>query len=141
MSTEVSAMAPHRLCNKNGMEVDVLPYGGIIQRLTAADFNGNYADVVLGFDTVDQYLGKHPYFGALIGRYANRIANSRVEIDGNVYQLTPGKNGNHLHGGATGFDKVLWHVETSGTDEQSLRLSHYQSGWRRRLPGRTVGAG
>lgn len=124
MSFDASAIALHTLCNDNGMQVDVTPYGGIIQKLTAADRNGHYADVVLGFDSTDDYLGAHPYFGALIGRYANRIANSRAIIDGTVYPLTPGKNGDHLHGGSHGFDKVLWRVEAVGTGERSLRLSH-----------------
>ena len=124
MSIDASLIAPHRLSNDNGMQVDVSPYGGIIRKLTAVDRHGDYADVVLGFDSMDTYLGKHPYFGALIGRYANRIANSRIEIEGRTFLLAPGKNSDHLHGGARGFDRVLWCIETAGTGEQSLRLSH-----------------
>lgn len=106
------------------MQVAISPYGGIIQRITAPDRHDNYADVVLGFDTMQDYRGKHPYFGALIGRFANRIGNSRVVIDGKAYQLTPGKDGNHLHGGGTGFDKVFWKVDESATSGNSLRLTH-----------------
>jgi len=114
----------HRLRNKNGMQVSISPFGGIVQTLTAPDRHGHYADVVLGFDTMQEYRGKHPYFGALIGRFANRIGNSRVVIDGMTYHLTPGKGGNHLHGGGTGFDKVFWNVDVSATTEQTLRLTH-----------------
>lgn len=106
------------------MEVAISPYGGIVQMLTAPDRHGNYADVVLGFDSMQQYRGKHPYFGALIGRFANRIGNSRVVIEGQTYHLTPGKGGNHLHGGGTGFDKVFWNIDASATTGKSLRLTH-----------------
>ena len=114
----------HRLRNKKGMQVSISPYGGIVQTLTAPDRSGNYADVVLGFDTMQEYRGRHPYFGALIGRFANRIGNSRVVIGDTTYHLTPGKAGNHLHGGDTGFDKVFWNVDAPATTECSLRLTH-----------------
>ena len=125
----------HRLRNKKGMQVSISPYGGIVQTLTAPDRNGNYADVVLGFDTMQEYRGKHPYFGALIGRFANRIGNSRVVIDGTTYDLTPGKGGNHLHGGDKGFDKVFWHVNASAATEYSLRLTHVSTDGDEGYPG------
>lgn len=120
----VSGMDWHSLRNDNGMEVRILARGGILQALTAPDRHGNYADVLLGFDNADAYRGKHPYFGALVGRYANRIGNSRIDIDGNCYQLTPGKGGHHLHGGAKGFDKVCWTFDDSTATSRLLRLSH-----------------
>lgn len=125
----------YRLRNDNGMEVLVSAYGGIIQRLTAPDRNGRYADVVLGFDTIDGYFGKHPYFGALIGRYANRIANSRFEIKDTSYALTPGRGGHHLHGGNKGFDKLLWHAEPSEVSSRSLRLTHVSAAGNEGYPG------
>ncbi len=125
----------HRLQNSNGMEVLVSAYGGIIQSLTAADRHGRYTDVVLGFDTMDGYFGKHPYFGALVGRYANRIANSRFEIDGVTYKLTPGRGGHHLHGGDKGFDKVLWRVSPSEGSGRSLRLLHVSEDGNEGYPG------
>ncbi len=125
----------YRLQNINGMEVLVSAYGGIIQRLTAPDRDGSYADVVLGFDTMDGYFGTHPYFGALIGRYANRIANSRFGIEGTTCELTPGRGGHHLHGGNKGFDKVFWHVPPSGVSSRSLRLKHVSEDGNEGYPG------
>ena len=125
----------YRLQNDNGMEVLVSAYGGIIQRLTAPDRHGRYEDVVLGFDTMDEYFGKHPYFGAIVGRYANRIGNSRFDIGGTTYDLTPGKGGHHLHGGSKGFDKVLWRVLPSEVSSRSLRLSHVSEDGDEGYPG------
>jgi aldose 1-epimerase len=125
----------YRLQNDNGMEVLVSAYGGIIQRLTAPDRHGRYEDVVLGFDTMDGYFGKHPYFGAIVGRYANRIGNSCFDIDGATYDLTPGKEGHHLHGGNKGFDKVLWRVPPSEVSSRSLRLSHVSEDGDEGYPG------
>lgn len=132
---QASSVEPHRLRNVNGMEVAISAFGGIIQAMTAPDRLGRYADVVLGFDTAQEYRGKHPYFGALVGRYANRIGNSRVVIDGTPYHLTPGKGGHHLHGGSVGFDKAVWHVEADGTDERTLTLSHISSDGDQGYPG------
>ena len=122
----------HQLKNRNGMRVDILPLGGIIQRLTARDRKGQYADVVLGFDTQEEYERDHPYFGALIGRYGNRIANGRFSIDGQEYQLACNHGAHHLHGGQRGFDKVLWKVEADGP---SLILSHVSEDGDQGYPG------
>jgi aldose 1-epimerase len=91
------------------VEVRIMTYGGIIVSLRTPDRNGKFDDVVLGFDSVDQYIAKNtPYFGALIGRYANRIAHGSFQLDGKTY-ATPKNNGdNTLHGGIRGFDKVVW---------------------------------
>lgn len=122
----------HLLKNRNGMTVGILPLGGIIQRLTAPDREGRYADVVLGFDSEDTYSGEHPCFGALIGRYGNRIANGRFSIDGNDYQLACNNGRHHLHGGHHGFDKVVWAVEEG---DHSLALSHVSDDGDQGYPG------
>jgi aldose 1-epimerase len=96
------------LRNATGMEIDVITYGGIITSLRTPDRNGEMADIVLGFDTLDPYLAGTPYFGAIIGRYGNRIAGGRFEVDGVAYTLATNNGPNHLHGGDVGFDKVVW---------------------------------
>jgi aldose 1-epimerase len=98
------------LSNGHGMRIRVLTYGGIIQTIEAPDRRGHTADVALGFRTLDDYVTtkNSPYFGAIIGRYGNRIANGRFTLDGVTYQLAQNNNGNHLHGGNVGFDKHVW---------------------------------
>lgn len=100
-----------RLTNAGGMVVEAIGYGGIITSLRVPDRDGTMADVVLGFDSLEAYLGEHPFFGALIGRYGNRIANGRFTLEGQPYTLAKNNGPNHLHGGVRGFDKVLWHAE------------------------------
>ncbi|MGE0355250.1 MAG: aldose epimerase family protein, partial [Gemmatimonadales bacterium] len=90
------------------MEIRALTYGGIIQSIRAPDRRGRADDIVLGFDTLDGYLTDSPYFGAIIGRYANRIAGGCFELDGTEYRLATNNGPNHLHGGWRGFDKMLW---------------------------------
>jgi len=97
--------------NSRGMEVRVMNYGGIIVSLRVPDKKGVLADVVLGFDTLDAYLNNKPYFGAIIGRYANRIANGKFTLNGAGYRLARNNGMNSLHGGLKGFDKVLWRGE------------------------------
>lgn len=96
------------LSNRNGMEAKITNYGGIVVSLTAPDRNRKFADVVLGFNDLDSYLKGHPYFGALIGRYGNRIAKGRFTLNGVDYKLAVNNGENHLHGGIMGFDKVVW---------------------------------
>ncbi len=93
------------------LEVAVLTYGGIVQSLHAPDRDGRRADVVLGFEDVRRYQDASPYFGALIGRYANRIAQGRFELDGRTYELPVNNGPNTLHGGTEGFDKRIWDAE------------------------------
>ncbi len=93
------AVQQYVLRNSQGMEVRLLNYGGIITHLFAPDKNGDLTDVVLGFDELDPYLTDSPYFGALIGRFGNRIAAGRFELDGIEYQLDQNDGENHLHGG------------------------------------------
>jgi aldose 1-epimerase len=95
--------------------VRALDYGGIIMSLLTPDRAGRFANIVLGYDTEEKYLDNRRYFGAIIGRYANRIARGRFSLDGNVYQLATNQGTNHLHGGIKGFDKVVWSAETFRT--------------------------
>jgi aldose 1-epimerase len=99
------------LTNSRGVEVRALTYGGIIVSLRVPDRAGRLDDVVLGYDDLRGYLRKSPYFGAVVGRFANRIARGRFTLDGRDHQLTVNEPRNHLHGGARGFDKVLWTAE------------------------------
>lgn len=98
------------LRNGRGMEMVVFNRGGIIQSLIVPDRDGLLADVTLGFDTIDEYAGDTNYFGALVGRYANRIAGGRFEIDGVEYQLPRNNGNNHLHGGPSGFHTREWNA-------------------------------
>jgi aldose 1-epimerase len=102
------------LRNTKGMLVKILDFGGIIREIHVPDRHGQFADVALGFDTLAPYLKDSPYFGALIGRYGNRIGKGRFTLDGKRYQLALNDGGNHLHGGAPGFDKVLWRAAVEG---------------------------
>jgi len=94
--------------NAAGITVKVLTYGGIIQSLTTPDRTGALDDIVLGFDTLAPYEDKSPYFGAIIGRYGNRIAKGRFTLDGKTYTLATNNGPNHLHGGVKGWDKKVW---------------------------------
>jgi len=99
------------LKNRDGMEVRITNYGGIITHLFVPDRDGKSDDVVLGFDSLQGYLQEIPYFGALVGRYANRIAKGKFSIDGKEYTLATNNGPNHLHGGLKGFDKAIWEAE------------------------------
>ena len=104
----------YTLRNARGGQVQITNYGGIVTALRVPDKNGARGDVVLGFSTLGGYLGDKAgtYFGALVGRYANRIAKGRFALDGKSYQLATNNAPNHLHGGVRGFDKQLWHAKT-----------------------------
>jgi len=102
------------LTNAQGMEVRITNYGGIVTHILAPDRDGRLANVTLGFDTAAEYFGRSPYFGALIGRCGNRIAQGRFTLDGVEHQLAVNDGANHLHGGAQGFDKVVWDAAVEG---------------------------
>ncbi|WP_405908858.1 aldose epimerase family protein [Streptomyces sp. NBC_00828] len=101
-----------------GTRLKVLSYGGIVQSLEIPDRHGKYKNVSLGFDNIEDYVAKTPYFGALIGRYGNRIAKGQFSLDGKSYQLSVNDGVNSLHGGIKGFDKHVWDIEpfTKGSD-------------------------
>ena len=101
----------YTLQNDNGMIVRIMTYGGIIQSIKVPDKNGQMGDVALGYDTLDGYLTNSPYFGALIGRYGNRIAKGHFTLDGQEYSIFTNNPPNTLHGGRIGFDKKVWTVE------------------------------
>jgi aldose 1-epimerase len=101
----------YTLTNANGVEIEAITYGGIIQSLRVPDRSGRFDDIVLGFDTLDGYLADHPFFGAIIGRYGNRIGKAQFTLEGRTYELAANNGPNHLHGGVKGFDKVLWKAE------------------------------
>ena len=123
------------LRNANGMEVKIITYGGRITSLKAPDKIGNFEDVVLGFDDLELYLEENPYFGALIGRYGNRIAQGKFSLDGKEYALAQNNGENHLHGGEKGFDKVVWNVKES-SEPNTLVLSYVSEHMEEGYPGR-----
>jgi len=98
----------YTLTNNLGMQAKIMNYGGIVVSLKVPDRNGKMDDVVLGFNDLDSYLKGHPYFGAIVGRYGNRIAKGRFTLNGFEYKLAVNNGENHLHGGIKGFDKVVW---------------------------------
>lgn len=127
----------YTLKNKNGMEVRITNYGGIITHLWVPDKNGKLEDVVLGFDNLEDYLGSHPYFGAIIGRYANRIAKGQFAINDKRYTLATNNAPNHLHGGEKGFDKVLWNaLEVRSANSVGLELKYLSDHMEEGFPGK-----
>jgi aldose 1-epimerase len=109
----------YTLRNAKGTTMQVITYGAIITLLRTADARGNFNDIVLGFDSLEGYLHDPPYFGAVVGRYANRIAGGRFTLDGHEYQLPVNNGPNSLHGGTRGFDKVVWRAESFENDSSS----------------------
>jgi aldose 1-epimerase len=100
----------YTLKNKNGMQIGVTNYGAIITSIIVADRDGKMEDIALGYSRVEDYINAvdKPYFGAVVGRYGNRIAKGKFTIDGQEYSLATNNGVNHLHGGVIGFDKVVW---------------------------------
>ena len=105
------------LVNAHGMEVRAMSYGGIILSLKVPDRDGTLGDVALGYDHLAGYLAETPYFGAIIGRYGNRIGGARFDLDGESYVLAANNGPNHLHGGLAGFDKAIWDAEPFQSQE------------------------
>jgi aldose 1-epimerase len=126
----------YTLRNASGAEADIMNYGGILQKLIMPDRQGNLADVVLGYDNLQGYLDKTPYFGALIGRYGNRIAGAQFTLNGQTYHLAPNDGVNTLHGGLKGFDKVVWTARPLMTSAgPSLILSYVSPDGEEGYPG------
>lgn len=115
------------LTNGKGFTVKAINYGGIITSILAPDKDGNTGDVVLGFDSLDRYAGRHPHMGPLIGRYSGYIAGAKFSIDGVDYNLGRNSGENHLHGGPNGFDKALWDASIVDRPEGAALQLQYTS--------------
>ena len=130
------AVGLHRCENRNGLVLELIDLGATIKSVAVPDRHGDLADVTLGFPTLDGYLQRHPYFGSTVGRFANRIAGARLELDGTVYRLAANDGPNHLHGGEVGFDSVLWEAEPfENTDESGVRFTYLSRDGEERYPG------
>ncbi|HUQ20207.1 MAG TPA: aldose epimerase family protein [Gemmatimonadaceae bacterium] len=116
-----------------GISVEVIPYGAIIVAVRTPDRDGNVENIVLGFDDLDSYANNPAYFGAIVGRYANRIANARFSLDGSTYELSTNDGRNCLHGGTVGFDRALWVIEDQESD--LVTLTHDSPDGDRGFPG------
>ncbi len=117
----------YTLENAGGMTVKITNYGGIVTSIMVPGSDGILADVVLGFDSLQPYLDGHPYFGSIVGRYGNRIANGKFTLDGVEYTLATNNGPNHLHGGIKGFDKVVWNAEERLSDDTASLILRYTS--------------
>lgn len=125
----------YTLTNANGMQVAITNYGGRVVSILVPDRHGKMADVVIGFDHLDGYLGTNPYFGALVGRYGNRIANARFKLDGAEYKLAANNGPNSLHGGVKGFDKVFWTARESSKNPPAIELTYVSKDGEEGYPG------
>ena len=130
----------HVLTSPSGFRAEISDYGATVVRLFAPDRRGEFSDVVLGFDSVEDYVAHSPFFGGIIGRFGNRIAHGAFTLDGHTYQLAknnaPGGLPCHLHGGTQGFDKVLWRATPSaGPDGAMLTLRHHSVAGEEGYPG------
>jgi aldose 1-epimerase len=124
------------LANDRGIEVKIINYGGSITSINVPDRDGKVADVVLGHGTLEGYLYRSRYFGALIGRYANRIARARFSLNGDTYPLARNNGANHLHGGIKGFDKVVWATnEVDTSDAAGVELGYLSKDGEEGYPG------
>lgn len=126
----------YHLSNANGIAVSLINYGAIVTAVHVPDRNGELENITLGFDTLDGYLERHPYFGAICGRYANRIADGKFTLDGVEYTLATNNEPNHLHGGESGFDKALWHAEPfENEDAAGVRFTYESPDGEEGYPG------
>ena len=128
----------YTLTNRSGMTIKVTNYGAIITSILVPDRDGKLADVALGYDRVEDYMNAvdKPYFGAIVGRYGNRIAKGEFSIDGQTYSLATNNGENHLHGGVIGFDKVVWDAQPAkGNDWSGLELSYLAKDKEEGYPG------
>jgi aldose 1-epimerase len=125
----------YTLRNTQSMEVRISDYGGIITHWAAPDNKGRYEDIVLGYDSLDGYLKATPYFGAIVGRYGNRISKGKFILDGQTYHLATNNGQNHLHGGLQGFDKVVWTATIVDSEIPTLKLSYLSKDGEEGYPG------
>lgn len=123
------------LKNLKGMTAEIINYGGIVVSLKVPDKNGKIDDVVLGYDNLESYTKKGPYFGAIIGRFGNRIEDAVFELNGVEYKLAKNDAHNHLHGGIVGFDKVVWQAEIKEGQNECLELYYTSKDGEEGYPG------
>ena len=129
----------YTLTNKNGIAVKITNYGGIITSIIIPDRNGQQGDIVLGYDSLNQYVANNPYFGAIVGRYANRIAKGKFMLEGKTYKLAINNGNNSLHGGIKGFDKVVWEsAELEDSTSVGLVLKYTSRDGEEGYPGKLV---
>ncbi len=127
----------YTLTNKNGIEARVINYGALLVSLKTPDRSGNMGDIVLGFDSLAGYLGDHPYFGATIGRYSNRIAKGKFKLKDQTYTLAKNNGENHLHGGPGGFGRQLWTAEEMKTEDAiGVKLTYISADMEEGYPGK-----
>ncbi|HEX8315486.1 MAG TPA: aldose epimerase family protein [Flavisolibacter sp.] len=134
-NTEAKEITEYTITNPSGMQVSIINYGGTVTKLITPDKSGKMGDVVLGYDSLTGYLQKgNPYFNALIGRYGNRIAAGKFTLDGQAYTLAGNNNGNSLHGGNKGYDKVVWTGKK--LSDSSLQLNYVSKEGEEGYPGK-----
>lgn len=133
-TTNGQKITQYTLTNTNGCQVKIINYGAIITAITVPDRTGQIADVVLGNSSLQGYECASAYFGAVVGRYGNRIRNGQFTLNAHTYTLATNNGPNHLHGGLQGFDKVVWHAETSEST-QSVHLTHISPNGHEGYPG------
>ena len=133
--TTGQAIDLYTLTNRNGVKVAITNFGGRVVSILAPDRHGKMADIVLGFDNLGGYLGNDPFFGALVGRYANRIAKARFTLDGVEYKLAQNDGENSLHGGRKGFDKTAWKARELSQAPPALELTYLSKDGEESYPG------
>jgi aldose 1-epimerase len=121
------SVTQYTISNGQGLSVSIINYGGIVTHLMVPDKNGKIEDVVLGYDNLEGYLEATPYFGAIVGRYGNRIAKGKFSLNGKEYTLAINNGPNHLHGGLKGFDKVIWEAQPFENADGAGIILHYVS--------------
>ena len=129
----------YTLTNKSGATMKVINYGAIVTSLTIPDRNGKYEDVVLGYDSLQGYIHGSSYFGAIVGRYGNRISKGQFILEGKKYQLALNNGRNHLHGGNVGFSKVLWDAKkVRDAAGPSIQLTYISPDGEEGYPGKVT---
>jgi len=127
------------LTNRSGLRARIMTYGGILLSLQVPNYHGKVHDVVLGYNNLEDYIRYNPYFGAVVGRYANRIAEARFTLNGVEYRLTPNEGHHHLHGGIRGFDKVVWSAEEARTNKGTgIQLVYLSKDGEEGYPGNLI---
>jgi aldose 1-epimerase len=126
----------YTMTNKNGVEISIMTRGAIVTSVKTPDKAGAFADITLGFDSIDGYLGANPYFGAIVGRYGNRIAKGHFKLNGKDYKLAINNGPNSLHGGLKGLDKVVWTARDASTaDAPAVELTYLSKDGEEGYPG------